>query len=28
MARIIDAEHWDNLARTHFLTDDKEDANA
>ena len=28
MARIIDPEHWDLLARTHLLTDDKENANA
>jgi glycine cleavage system H lipoate-binding protein len=28
MARIIDPDHWDRLARTHLLTDDKEDANA
>ncbi|MCX6544794.1 MAG: glycine cleavage system protein H [Acidobacteria bacterium] len=26
MARIIDPEHWDTLARTHLLTDDKQDA--
>jgi glycine cleavage system H lipoate-binding protein len=28
MARIIDPEHWDSLARTHLLTEDKEDAHA
>jgi len=28
MARIIDPDRWDVLARTHLLTDDKEDANA
>ena len=28
MARIIDPDRWDRLARTHLLTDDKEDADA
>jgi len=28
MARIIDPEHWDSLARTHLLTEDTEDINA
>jgi len=28
MARSIDPDHWDTLARTHLLTEDKEEANA
>lgn len=28
MARVIDPEGWDALARTHLLTEDKEDAHA
>lgn len=28
MARALDPEHWNSFARTHLLTDDKEDANA
>jgi glycine cleavage system H lipoate-binding protein len=28
MARIIDPDHWDVLAGTHLLTDDKEDTHA
>jgi glycine cleavage system H lipoate-binding protein len=28
MARIIDPDHWDRVARTHLLTEDQEDAHA
>jgi glycine cleavage system H lipoate-binding protein len=28
IARIIDPDNWDSVARTHLLTEDKEDANA